>query len=70
MKACCLTVFFFFLHVLGYVRYMNDRRELLRKELPSKTAIEHTKIIGEEWQKMTEDKKAPYMKAAEIDKQR
>ncbi|XP_011192264.1 putative uncharacterized protein DDB_G0280555 [Zeugodacus cucurbitae] len=54
----------------GYVRYMNDRRELLRKELPSKTAIEHTKIIGEEWQKMSEDKKAPYMKAAEIDKQR
>ncbi|XP_011206760.2 uncharacterized protein LOC105228578 [Bactrocera dorsalis] len=54
----------------GYVRYMNDRREMLRKELPSKTAIEHTKIIGEEWQKMTEDKKAPYMKAAEIDKQR
>uniref|UniRef100_W8APW6 High mobility group protein 20A n=1 Tax=Ceratitis capitata TaxID=7213 RepID=W8APW6_CERCA len=54
----------------GYVRYMNDRRELLRKELPTKTAIEHTKIIGEEWQKMSEDKKAPYMKAAEVDKQR
>ncbi|XP_036338623.1 high mobility group protein 20A [Rhagoletis pomonella] len=36
----------------GYVRYMNDRRESLRKELPTKTAIEHTKIIGEEWQKM------------------
>ncbi|XP_017490143.1 PREDICTED: high mobility group protein 20A-like, partial [Rhagoletis zephyria] len=54
----------------GYVRYMNDRRESLRKELPLKTAIEHTKIIGEEWQKMTEDKKAPYMKAAELDKQR
>ncbi|XP_054727085.1 high mobility group protein 20A [Anastrepha obliqua] len=54
----------------GYVRYMNDRREILRKELPTKTAIEHTKIIGEEWQKLGEDKKAPYKKAAELDKQR
>ncbi|XP_067637272.1 high mobility group protein 20A [Eurosta solidaginis] len=54
----------------GYVRYMNDRREILRKEFPTKTAMEHTKMIGEEWQKMTEEKKAPYMKAAEVDKQR
>uniref|UniRef100_A0A1A9V795 HMG box domain-containing protein n=1 Tax=Glossina austeni TaxID=7395 RepID=A0A1A9V795_GLOAU len=54
----------------GYVRYMNERRESLRKEYPNKTAIEHTKIIGEEWRTMSADRKAPYMKAAELDRQR
>ncbi|XP_017490145.1 PREDICTED: uncharacterized protein LOC108378357 isoform X2 [Rhagoletis zephyria] len=45
--------------------YMNDRQELLHQELPTKIAIEHTKSIGEEWQKMIENKKA-----ADRDKQR
>ncbi|KAI9588830.1 high mobility group protein 20A [Glossina fuscipes] len=54
----------------GYVRYMNERRDSLRKEHPNKTAIEHTKMIGEEWQTMSVDLKAPYMRAAEVDKQR
>ncbi|XP_017484331.1 PREDICTED: uncharacterized protein LOC108373004 isoform X1 [Rhagoletis zephyria] len=38
--------------------YMNDRQELLHQELPTKIAIEHTKNIGGEWQKMIENKKA------------
>uniref|UniRef100_A0A1A9WSZ7 HMG box domain-containing protein n=1 Tax=Glossina brevipalpis TaxID=37001 RepID=A0A1A9WSZ7_9MUSC len=54
----------------GYVRYMNERRDSLRKEHPNKTAIEHTKMIGEEWQTMSADLKGPYMRAAELDKQR
>ncbi|XP_017484332.1 PREDICTED: uncharacterized protein LOC108373004 isoform X2 [Rhagoletis zephyria] len=40
------------------VGYMNDRQELLHQELPTKIAIEHTKNIGGEWQKMIENKKA------------
>ncbi|EDW73810.1 uncharacterized protein Dwil_GK19656 [Drosophila willistoni] len=52
----------------GYVRFMNDRREQLRKEQPQRTALEHTKIIGEEWHQLTEEKKAPYMEAAAKDK--
>lgn len=49
---------------------MNDRRETLRKEYPDKSAIEHTRIIGEEWHQLPVEKKTPYMEAAEKDRQR
>ncbi|XP_064551680.1 high mobility group protein 20A [Drosophila montana] len=52
----------------SYVRFMNDRREQLRREHPNRTALEHTKMIGEEWHQLTEDRKAPYMEAAAKDK--
>ncbi|KAH8290655.1 hypothetical protein KR054_004778 [Drosophila jambulina] len=52
----------------GYVRFMNDRREELRREQPHRTALEHTKIIGEEWHQLAEERKAPYMEAAAKDK--
>ncbi|XP_017092561.2 high mobility group protein 20A [Drosophila bipectinata] len=52
----------------GYVRFMNDRREELRREQPHRTALEHTKIIGEEWQQLSEDRKMPYIEAAAKDK--
>lgn len=52
----------------GYVRFMNDRREELRREQPHRTALEHTKIIGEEWHQLSEDRKMPYMEAAAKDK--
>lgn len=49
---------------------MNARREQLRSEFPEKTAVEHTKIIGEEWTAMSEQKKMPYLMEAKVDKQR
>ncbi|SPP74403.1 high mobility group protein 20A [Drosophila guanche] len=52
----------------GYVRFMNDRREELRREQPQRTALEHTKIIGEEWHQLPEERKVPYMEAAAKDK--
>ncbi|KAH8371346.1 hypothetical protein KR093_007021 [Drosophila rubida] len=52
----------------SYVRFMNDRREQLRREHPNRTALEHTKMIGEEWHQLTEDRRAPYMEAAAKDK--
>ncbi|EDV55415.1 high mobility group protein 20A [Drosophila erecta] len=52
----------------GYVRFMNDRREELRREQPQRTALEHTRIIGEEWHQLPEERKAPYMEAAAKDK--
>ncbi|KAH8271611.1 hypothetical protein KR018_011125 [Drosophila ironensis] len=52
----------------GYVRFMNDRREELRRERPQCTALEHTKIIGEEWHNLPEERKQPYMEAAAKDK--
>uniref|UniRef100_A0A1I8N0V1 HMG box domain-containing protein n=1 Tax=Musca domestica TaxID=7370 RepID=A0A1I8N0V1_MUSDO len=54
----------------GYVRYMNDRRETVRKDNPTKTSIEVTKVIAEEWQSLSSDVKSEYLKAAEADKQR
>lgn len=61
------NIFFLF---TGYVRYMNDRRESLRKEHPTKTHMEHNKMIGEEWHSLPADVKGTYLKAAEADKQR
>ncbi|KAH8358229.1 hypothetical protein KR084_008804 [Drosophila pseudotakahashii] len=52
----------------GYVRFMNDRREELRREQPTRTALEHTRIIGEEWHQLPEERKVPYMEAAAKDK--
>lgn len=49
---------------------MNDRRESLRKEHPTKSAMEHTKMIGEEWHALPADVKSSYLKAADADKQR
>ncbi|KAH8413797.1 hypothetical protein KR222_008364, partial [Zaprionus bogoriensis] len=52
----------------SYVRFMNDRREQLRREFPNRTALEHTKMIGEEWHQLSEDRRAPYMEAAAKDR--
>lgn len=49
---------------------MNDRRDELRKIHPQSTAIEITKLIGEEWTSMKEEQKKPYLAAAEIDRKR
>ncbi|XP_059223492.1 high mobility group protein 20A [Stomoxys calcitrans] len=54
----------------GYIRYMNDRRESVRKDHPTKNSIEVTKVIAEEWQGLSSDVKGEYLKAAEVDKQR
>ncbi|XP_075155176.1 high mobility group protein 2 [Haematobia irritans] len=54
----------------GYVRFMNDRREAVRKDHPTKNSIEVTKVIAEEWQALSSDVKGEYLKAAEVDKQR
>ncbi|EDW00963.1 high mobility group protein 20A [Drosophila grimshawi] len=52
----------------AYVRFMNDRREELRREYPNRSALEHTKMIGEEWHLLTEERKGAYMEAAAKDK--
>ncbi|XP_030375416.1 high mobility group protein 20A [Scaptodrosophila lebanonensis] len=52
----------------GYVRFMNDRREMLRRDYPNRTALEHTKMIGEEWQALPDERKAPYLDAAAKDR--
>uniref|UniRef100_A0A182QRK2 HMG box domain-containing protein n=1 Tax=Anopheles farauti TaxID=69004 RepID=A0A182QRK2_9DIPT len=54
----------------GYVRYMNENRESVRQKNPNLTPIEITKIMAEEWSKLPDDRKKPYLEAAEVDKER
>ncbi|XP_050075108.1 high mobility group protein 20A [Anopheles maculipalpis] len=54
----------------GYVRYMNENRDRVRAKHPNLTPIEITKIMAEEWSKLPEDRKKPYLEAAEVDKER
>lgn len=54
----------------GYVRFMNERRESLKQENPTMNHIDVTKSLAEEWLKLPENKKQPYMDLAEKDKSR
>lgn len=54
----------------GYVRFVKDRRDELKSEFPELTVIEVTKKLADEWNSMSEDKKKPYLDAAELDKDR
>ncbi|XP_055380442.1 high mobility group protein 20A [Condylostylus longicornis] len=52
----------------GYVRYMNERREKLKPDYPDKSHIEMTKIIADEWSRLNEQEKLPYLKVAEAER--
>ncbi|XP_052872504.1 high mobility group protein 20A [Anopheles cruzii] len=54
----------------GYVRYMNEHREAVRQKNPNLSHVELTKLMAEEWSKLPEEKKKPYLEAAEADKER
>lgn len=49
---------------------MSDRREELRISHPHLTAVEMTKKMAEEWMTLSDERKKPYLEAAEIDKER
>lgn len=54
----------------GYVRYLNDRREAVRKENPTLNFAEITKMLASEWGTLASDKKQCYLDAAEQDRER
>lgn len=54
----------------GYVRFMNQRRESLKSEHPDVNHLEITKMLADEWTKLAEELKKPYMEAADKDKER
>lgn len=45
---------------------MNDRREELRAQQPDATTIEITKLIGAEWNVLSDERKQPYLSAAKL----
>ncbi|KAK7791746.1 hypothetical protein R5R35_008997 [Gryllus longicercus] len=54
----------------GYMRYLNDRREIVRGENPSLSFIDITKLLAEEWNHLPQDKKQPYVEAGQQDRER
>lgn len=49
---------------------MNDFREIIRQENPDLNPVEITKLVAENWAKLPENEKKPYLDAAELDKER
>ena len=41
----------------GYIRFLNEKREVLRKENPSLTFSELTRLLGSEWSKLQQHEK-------------
>lgn len=42
---------------IGYIRFLNDRREQFRSENPNLPFAEITKVLAAEWNQLTADKK-------------
>lgn len=62
MLHCCLP--------LGYVRYLNERRDQLRAEHPELGFAELTRQLASEWSKLPAEEKQQYLDAADQDKER
>ena len=56
--------------VAGYVHFLNDRREAVRKENPDISFADISKKLAVEWGKVNDSLKAEYVKRAEVDKER
>lgn len=70
-KYCCYLIWFTYTYFfLGYVRYLNDRRESVRAANPNLPFAEITKILASEWGNLPADKKQQYLIAAEQDRER
>lgn len=51
-----ITLIYLFLF-LGYIRYLNDRRDQFRTENPNLPFSEITKVLAAEWTQLPADKK-------------
>ncbi|GAB0097475.1 high mobility group protein 20A [Sergentomyia squamirostris] len=56
--------------ITGYVRYMNEKRDVIRSQFPDVHIGEITKKLAQGWASLTEEEKKPYLEAAELDKNR
>ena len=54
----------------GYVRFLNDHRDKVRGENPDLPFHEITKILGQQWSNLPQEKKQQYLDEAEKDKER
>ena len=54
----------------GYVHFLNDRRETVRKESPEMSFADISKKLANEWSQLGQEEKQKYVEKAEIDKGR
>ena len=54
----------------GYVHFLNDRREFVRKETPEMSFADISKKLANEWSQLGQDEKQKYAERAEQDKER
>merc|ERR1739844_466493 len=54
----------------GYVHFLNDRRETVRKETPDMSFADISKKLANEWSQLGQDEKQRYHERAEHDKER
>lgn len=50
--------------------YASDRRPSLRAEQPGLSAVDTSRILGDEWNKLSEEEKTPYLELATKDRER
>lgn len=50
--------------------YIADRRASLREEQPGLKAMDTGRVLGDEWNKLTEEEKVPYQELAQKDRER
>jgi len=56
--------------ISAYFFYNQERRESLKKEKPTLNNKDLIRVMSEEWNKLNDEQKKPYMKKAEDDKKR
>jgi len=54
----------------GYVHFLNDRREAVRKESPDMSFADISKTLANEWSQLGQIEKQKYAERAELDKER
>ena len=54
----------------GYVHFLNDRRESVRKESPDMSFADISKTLANEWSQLSSEEKQKYAERAEHDKER
>lgn len=50
--------------------FQKDKREILQKENPNKNHKEIVALLGEEWRKLSEEQKKPYVEKSSLDQKR
>ena len=54
----------------AFLFYSSERRAALREEQPDLPMLDVSRVLGEEWNHLTEQEKAPYLQMATKDRNR